>query len=130
MLRRPPTSTRTHTLFPYTTLFRSVHAAGLPSVDLLLFICARDAKPRACGADDRGTIESQDLTHITALSTQSDSAVAALLAAAFGPDRTTRPASQIRTTLIPIGTLRLPALDEHHNFFGLLNRKRVALDKR
>src|SRR3546814_6871646 len=26
MLRRPPTSTRTDTLFPYTTLFRSVHA--------------------------------------------------------------------------------------------------------
>src|SRR3546814_1929381 len=23
MIRRPPTSTRTHTLFPYTTLFRS-----------------------------------------------------------------------------------------------------------
>src|SRR3546814_15575551 len=25
MLRRPPESTRTHTLFPYTTLFRSFH---------------------------------------------------------------------------------------------------------
>src|SRR3546814_12913862 len=28
MLRRPPRSTRTDTLFPYTTLFRSVRAAG------------------------------------------------------------------------------------------------------
>src|SRR3546814_5158048 len=27
MIRRPPRSTRTDTLFPYTTLFRSLHAA-------------------------------------------------------------------------------------------------------
>src|SRR3546814_1465763 len=27
MIRRPPRSTRTDTLFPYTTLFRSVHAS-------------------------------------------------------------------------------------------------------
>src|SRR3546814_3261949 len=26
MIRRPPVSTRTDTLFPYTTLFRSIHA--------------------------------------------------------------------------------------------------------
>src|SRR3546814_13514821 len=32
MLRRPPRSTRTDTLFPYTTLFRSGHVA--PSLDL------------------------------------------------------------------------------------------------
>src|SRR3546814_5758920 len=31
MIRRPPRSTRTDTLFPYTTLFRSV-AGGWPSV--------------------------------------------------------------------------------------------------
>src|SRR3546814_1920296 len=29
MIRRPPRSTRTDTLFPYTTLFRSIVAAGL-----------------------------------------------------------------------------------------------------
>src|SRR3546814_15405780 len=29
MIRRPPRSTRTDTLFPYTTLFRSAHFAGL-----------------------------------------------------------------------------------------------------
>src|SRR3546814_14664063 len=28
MIRRPPRSTRTDTLFPYTTLFRSSHEAG------------------------------------------------------------------------------------------------------
>src|SRR3546814_19563354 len=30
MIRRPPRSTRTDTLFPYTTLFRSGEAVGLP----------------------------------------------------------------------------------------------------
>src|SRR3546814_13115041 len=28
MIRRPPRSTRTDTLFPYTTLFRSLHEVG------------------------------------------------------------------------------------------------------
>src|SRR3546814_19882908 len=31
MLRRPPRSTRTDTLVPYTTLFRSAHRPGGPS---------------------------------------------------------------------------------------------------
>src|SRR3546814_14169504 len=35
MIRRPPRSTRTDTLFPYTTLFRS---AGLPKAELHLHI--------------------------------------------------------------------------------------------
>src|SRR3546814_10176991 len=30
MIRRPPRSTRTDTLFPYTTLFRSARARGAP----------------------------------------------------------------------------------------------------
>src|SRR3546814_17595190 len=40
MIRRPPISTRTDTLFPYTTLFRSVRAgrpAGPPVVSARLF---------------------------------------------------------------------------------------------
>src|SRR3546814_2139074 len=32
MIRRPPISTRTDTLFPYTTLFRSAGRAWLPAV--------------------------------------------------------------------------------------------------
>src|SRR3546814_14618362 len=32
MIRRPPRSTRTDTLFPYTTLFRSLEAAGCTRV--------------------------------------------------------------------------------------------------
>src|SRR3546814_4597848 len=31
MIRRPPRSTRTDTLFPYTTLFRSPHSTALSS---------------------------------------------------------------------------------------------------
>src|SRR3546814_8441020 len=31
MIRRPPRSTRTDTLFPYTTLFRSVRGGGVPN---------------------------------------------------------------------------------------------------
>src|SRR3546814_4187913 len=31
MIRRPPRSTRTYTLFPYTTLFRSTSACAQPS---------------------------------------------------------------------------------------------------
>src|SRR3546814_16427442 len=34
MLRRPPRSTRTDTLFPYTTLFRSARAGAPPSASL------------------------------------------------------------------------------------------------
>src|SRR3546814_5398675 len=33
MIRRPPRSTRTDTLFPYTTLFRSVLRVGRESLD-------------------------------------------------------------------------------------------------
>src|SRR3546814_20576328 len=33
MIRRPPRSTRTDTLFPYTTLFRSGHASGRFQLD-------------------------------------------------------------------------------------------------
>src|SRR3546814_18201853 len=35
MIRRPPRSTRTDSLFPYTTLFRSHHEAGVSRLMLL-----------------------------------------------------------------------------------------------
>src|SRR3546814_20565499 len=40
MIRRPPRSTRTDTLFPYTTLFRSLAGAGA-------FDCIESDRPRA-----------------------------------------------------------------------------------
>src|SRR3546814_12972703 len=33
MIRRPPRSTRTDTLFPYTTLFRSADVRATPDID-------------------------------------------------------------------------------------------------
>src|SRR3546814_3545484 len=36
MIRRPPRSTRTDTLFPYTTLFRSNGACGGISIDMII----------------------------------------------------------------------------------------------
>src|SRR3546814_5836340 len=38
MIRRPPMSTRTDTLFPYTTLFRSAKFTGWPERRLLIVI--------------------------------------------------------------------------------------------
>src|SRR3546814_13525527 len=38
MLRRPPRSTRTDTLFPYTTLFRSGGASGTRANSLIPFV--------------------------------------------------------------------------------------------
>src|SRR3546814_15264662 len=72
-------------------------------------------------------MESQELTHITALSTQSDSAVEALLDAAFGPDRIKRKAYKIRTGMMPIGAMSFAALDGQHNFIGILQSWPVAL---
>src|SRR3546814_18119594 len=78
MIRRPPRSTRTDTLFPYTTLFRSLvpaHAdadpraedvpdleAGVAGAEIIFFLIARTvgnvalaigAHDRAVGADHR-----------------------------------------------------------------------------
>src|SRR3546814_9296351 len=36
MIRRPPISTRTDTLFPYTTLFRSVQQPGTPAMQQVI----------------------------------------------------------------------------------------------
>src|SRR3546814_2384076 len=45
MIRRPPRSTRTDTLFPYTTLFRSVRSARRAA--------CRPFCTHRCGGDDR-----------------------------------------------------------------------------
>src|SRR3546814_17676430 len=76
MIRRPPRSTRTDTLFPYTTLFRSGDAGALagmkgttPLVDL-----SDDFKDRLLGMDPdlsdfNYAAESYDATIIIALAT-------------------------------------------------------------
>src|SRR3546814_8476272 len=60
MIRRPPRSTRTDTLFPYTTLFRS--ALRLVQLDLVAampgqgFLDQRGALDRVADQDQRGRI--------------------------------------------------------------------------
>lgn len=71
--------------------------------------------------------EPQDLTHITALSTQSDSAIEALLDAAFGPGRHQRTAYAIRRGMQPVDALSFAALDDRDNMVGLLQSWPVAL---
>src|SRR3546814_7209172 len=48
MILRPPRSTRTDTLFPYTTLFRSVDRRGVEIVDLDIGIRAHGMGERPC----------------------------------------------------------------------------------
>src|SRR3546814_7438989 len=50
MIRRPPSSTRTDTLFPYTTLFRSVDARRAAPLDLIEQTRPRAVREEAVGA--------------------------------------------------------------------------------
>src|SRR3546814_8406956 len=59
MIRRPPRSTRTDTLFPYTTRFRSI---GLQQVDAAQQRCLTAARR----ADDRDHLATPDI-HVDAL---------------------------------------------------------------
>src|SRR3546814_5155884 len=64
MIRRPPRSTRTDTLFPYTTLFRSAGAASrhhlLPGAGNRL--TAMKAEPKLRGGIDRPGFRSEEHT--------------------------------------------------------------------
>src|SRR3546814_9915853 len=58
MIRRPPTSTRTDTRFPYTTLFRSAHEAAVGPVAEHQAQCIeqdRLARARFTGEDAEST---------------------------------------------------------------------------
>src|SRR3546814_4071069 len=68
MIRRPPRSTRTHTLFPYTTLFRSTVTPGSRSRTTSLR--RSKSRPRSCcGASllrsEEHTSELQSLMRIS-----------------------------------------------------------------
>src|SRR3546814_7407520 len=67
MIQRPPRSTRTDTLFPYTTLFRSFFIATLMAISGLA--SARDlTADEAKKLQDAGTILSIEKLNATALS--------------------------------------------------------------
>src|SRR3546814_15106305 len=50
MIRRPPRSTRTDTLFPYTTLFRSHRARGVDDIGMLRADAGAEQLHPAAGA--------------------------------------------------------------------------------
>src|SRR3546814_2410794 len=56
MIRRPPRSTRTDTLFPYTTLFRSQVRIG-HGIGLLFLFCdgGRNGQGYGCGGEQHAT---------------------------------------------------------------------------
>src|SRR3546814_4012437 len=62
MIRRPPRSTRTDTLFPYTTLFRSLRAAGGVGVASTLVLSMVDHEARR---SEEHTSELQSLMRIS-----------------------------------------------------------------
>src|SRR3546814_15020872 len=86
MIRRPPRSTRTDTLFPYTTLFRSrTYCCPIPRVREINGMSVKDTLPRASGRSDAGfagrpAISLAFLTAIAAFNTI-DRQVLAILAA-------------------------------------------------
>src|SRR3546814_8033699 len=59
MIRRPPRSTRTDTLFPYTTLFRSLHRGGMG--------CAYRGESARAGAPDPSLRASRSEEHTSEL---------------------------------------------------------------
>src|SRR3546814_5862563 len=76
MRRRPPRSTRTDTLFPYTTLFRSVHRAhslhnartrSHPQKQKAASRCARRQCPTIYGCDRKGTRLARSEEHTSEL---------------------------------------------------------------
>src|SRR3546814_7063038 len=65
MIRRPPRSTRTDTLFPYTTLFRSPDRPYRPKVQCKDNAHRAFAKDPATGRSEEHTSELQSLMRIS-----------------------------------------------------------------
>src|SRR3546814_18293293 len=81
MIRRPPRSTRTDTLFPYTTLFRSEEIGGRDAVR-----AAGDFAAVAVG-DARSRLRDDDAAAGAAFGAAADGATAANLAGLVDGDR-------------------------------------------
>src|SRR3546814_2872017 len=66
MIRRPPRSTRTDTLFPYTTLFRSSQSAGFVFIYIRLFLLVGAMGSHVSGKrSEEHTSELQSLMRIS-----------------------------------------------------------------
>src|SRR3546814_8123900 len=71
MIRRPPRSTRTDTLFPYTTLFRSMHnghrGINHPVKNILRNHCEVTSQNHGFGIDAEGVRNSRSEEHTSEL---------------------------------------------------------------
>src|SRR3546814_9569923 len=67
MIRRPPRSTRTDTLFPYTTLFRSVGWRASLSFELSLRAATRRSPGRAAEFVDRARRSEEHTSELQSL---------------------------------------------------------------
>src|SRR3546814_8341474 len=66
MIRRPPISTRTDTLFPYTTLFRSISMHRWPLRKRWRHSCSKpESNPATASRSEEHTSELQSLMRIT-----------------------------------------------------------------
>src|SRR3546814_11121965 len=108
MIRRPPRSTRTDTLFPYTTLFRSLDAAGVDT-DAAGHVCV-DAR-QDTSAD--GVHAVGDVTDRVALTPVAIAAARRLMDRLFGGVADARPDYDNLPTVLfphpPLGTVALTA---------------------
>src|SRR3546814_2793035 len=69
MIRRPPRSTRTDTLFPYTTLFRSlINSVGLSRLAEQTQSSAQDAQVNALGLRVRSEEHTSELQSLMRIS--------------------------------------------------------------
>src|SRR3546814_16515606 len=85
MIRRPPRSTRTDTLFPYTTLFRSI-IADVNSATATA-VPRRQGSAKLCSADSATPlVESDSATPAVSNTTQSFQSVARKAAAKAGAE--------------------------------------------
>src|SRR3546814_16954903 len=70
MIRRPPRSTRTDTLFPYTTLFRSFEEAEMAVVS-----AARQIEMQACVVEEPRAVLFRRFEQLCSVSTESERSI-------------------------------------------------------
>src|SRR3546814_12639035 len=127
MIRRPPRSTRTDTLFPYTTLFRSC-LSGRPAWPVRPVV-RRAACPR-CG-DGKGVLEGEqdveDLLAVARLLDVGDDAAATVGDAGLGdPVVGHRVGRRHVLGTNDAGDLQLPDFEVHPELLAAEDRKSVV----
>src|SRR3546814_9142771 len=68
MIRRPPRSTRTDTLFPYTTLFRSASPRVSPGFPRKIFLCRTGVPKAAASQENRSEEHTSELQSLMRIS--------------------------------------------------------------